>query len=138
MPLSQHLSLSRHVLHLQLSIEVFSCHSSSNNTNTHTQKNSPPNSYVWPQREDLYFHSAPPLLSVCTQGGYFPEHVKCMSSLRWLKLNRTGLCYLPEELASLQKLVSQITAAHQTLARLGNIPHWLHPVWLYPADPSLC
>lgn len=28
-----------------------------------------------------------------------------MSSLRWLKLNRTGLCYLPEELASLQKLV---------------------------------
>ncbi|MEQ2187718.1 hypothetical protein GOODEAATRI_007430 [Goodea atripinnis] len=37
-------------------------------------------------------------------GGYFPEHVKCMSSLRWLKLNRTGLCYLPEELASLQKL----------------------------------
>lgn len=28
-----------------------------------------------------------------------------MSSLRWLKLNRTGLCYLPEELAALQKLV---------------------------------
>lgn len=45
-------------------------------------------------------------LCLHTQGGYFPEHVKCMSSLRWLKLNRTGLCYLPEELASLQKLVS--------------------------------
>ncbi len=28
-----------------------------------------------------------------------------MTSLRWLKLNRTGLCYLPEELSSLQKLV---------------------------------
>lgn len=28
-----------------------------------------------------------------------------MTSLRWLKLNRTGLCYLPEELAALQKLV---------------------------------
>lgn len=40
-----------------------------------------------------------------TQGGYFPEHVKSMTSLRWLKLNRTGLCYLPEELSSLQKLV---------------------------------
>ena len=29
-----------------------------------------------------------------------------MTSLRWLKLNHTGLCYLPEELAALQKLVS--------------------------------
>lgn len=48
----------------------------------------------------------PTLTTHCLfQGGYFPEHVKCMSSLRWLKLNRTGLCYLPEELASLQKLV---------------------------------
>lgn len=46
-------------------------------------------------------HPPPPL-----QGGYFPEHVKAMTSLRWLKLNRTGLCYLPEELAALQKLVS--------------------------------
>lgn len=41
-----------------------------------------------------------------SQGGYFPEHVKAMTSLRWLKLNHTGLCYLPEELAALQKLVS--------------------------------
>jgi hypothetical protein len=40
-----------------------------------------------------------------SQGGYFPENVKAMTSLRWLKLNRTGLCYLPEELAALQKLV---------------------------------
>lgn len=31
-----------------------------------------------------------------------------MTSLRWLKLNRTGLCYLPEELAALQKLVSPL------------------------------
>lgn len=42
-----------------------------------------------------------------SQGGYFPEHVKAMTSLRWLKLNHTGLCYLPEELAALQKLVSK-------------------------------
>lgn len=34
-----------------------------------------------------------------------------MSSLRWLKLNRTGLCYLPEELASLQKLVIRVFLA---------------------------
>lgn len=59
------------------------------------------------------FVSLPPLPTFCLylQGGYFPEHVKCMSSLRWLKLNRTGLCYLPEELASLQKLVRQSRAA---------------------------
>lgn len=54
---------------------------------------------------DRWFpHPPPPRL----QGGYFPEHVKAMTSLRWLKLNRTGLCYLPEELAALQKLVSPI------------------------------
>lgn len=48
---------------------------------------------------DQLLHDIPP------QGGYFPENVKAMTSLRWLKLNRTGLCYLPEELAALQKLV---------------------------------
>lgn len=32
-----------------------------------------------------------------------------MTSLRWLKLNRTGLCYLPEELAALQKLVRGVS-----------------------------
>lgn len=47
-------------------------------------------------------------MCLSVQGGYFPEHVKCMNSLRWLKLNRTGLCYLPEELASLQKLVRHL------------------------------
>uniref|UniRef100_A0A8C9Y305 Protein flightless-1 homolog n=1 Tax=Sander lucioperca TaxID=283035 RepID=A0A8C9Y305_SANLU len=51
------------------------------------------------------------------KGGYFPEHVKCMSSLRWLKLNRTGLCYLPEELASLQKL-EHISVSHNSLTTL--------------------
>lgn len=44
-------------------------------------------------------------MTLPAQGGYFPENVKAMTSLRWLKLNRTGLCYLPEELAALQKLV---------------------------------
>ncbi|CAL9693740.1 unnamed protein product [Knipowitschia caucasica] len=51
------------------------------------------------------------------KGGYFPEHVKSMSSLRWLKLNRTGLCYLPEELASLQKL-EHLSVSHNSLTTL--------------------
>uniref|UniRef100_A0A3Q2X3C6 Protein flightless-1 homolog n=1 Tax=Haplochromis burtoni TaxID=8153 RepID=A0A3Q2X3C6_HAPBU len=61
------------------------------------------------------------------KGGYFPEHVKCMSSLRWLKLNRTGLCYLPEELASLQKLEhlsvshNNLTTLHGELSSLPNL-----------------
>nr|XP_015215598.1 PREDICTED: protein flightless-1 homolog [Lepisosteus oculatus] len=51
------------------------------------------------------------------KGGYFPEHVKSMTSLRWLKLNRTGLCYLPEELASLQKL-EHLSVSHNSLTTL--------------------
>ncbi|KFP04784.1 Protein flightless-1, partial [Calypte anna] len=51
------------------------------------------------------------------QGGYFPEHVKAMSSLRWLKPNRTGLCYLPEELAALQKL-EHLSVSHNSLTTL--------------------
>lgn len=41
-----------------------------------------------------------------------------MTSLRWLKLNRTGLCYLPEELAALQKLVSGTFQAGDGARRL--------------------
>ncbi|KAJ3600913.1 hypothetical protein NHX12_031886 [Muraenolepis orangiensis] len=61
------------------------------------------------------------------KGGYFPEHVKSMSSLRWLKLNRTGLCYLPEELGSLQKLEhlsvshNSLTTLHGELSSLPNL-----------------
>uniref|UniRef100_G1SWT9 FLII actin remodeling protein n=1 Tax=Oryctolagus cuniculus TaxID=9986 RepID=G1SWT9_RABIT len=51
------------------------------------------------------------------QGGYFPENVKSMTSLRWLKLNRTGLCYLPEELAALQKL-EHLSVSHNNLTTL--------------------
>ncbi|XP_018092980.1 FLII actin remodeling protein S homeolog isoform X1 [Xenopus laevis] len=51
------------------------------------------------------------------KGGYFPEHVKSMSSLRWLKLNRTGLCYLPEELSSLHKL-EHLSVSHNSLTTL--------------------
>ncbi|KAJ7305988.1 hypothetical protein JRQ81_010354 [Phrynocephalus forsythii] len=51
------------------------------------------------------------------KGGYFPEHVKSMTSLRWLKLNRTGLCYLPEELSSLQKL-EHLSVSHNNLTTL--------------------
>ncbi|XP_021572418.1 protein flightless-1 homolog [Carlito syrichta] len=50
-------------------------------------------------------------------GGYFPENVKAMTSLRWLKLNRTGLCYLPEELAALQKL-EHLSVSHNNLTTL--------------------
>ncbi|KAL0992507.1 hypothetical protein UPYG_G00094250 [Umbra pygmaea] len=61
------------------------------------------------------------------KGGYFPEHVKSMSSLRWLKLNRTGLCYLPEELAALHKLEhlsvshNSLTTLHGELSSLPNL-----------------
>ncbi|XP_043945529.1 protein flightless-1 homolog [Protopterus annectens] len=51
------------------------------------------------------------------KGGYFPEHVKSMTSLRWLKLNRTGLCYLPEELAALKKL-EHLSVCHNSLTTL--------------------
>ncbi|XP_077019526.1 protein flightless-1 homolog isoform X2 [Tamandua tetradactyla] len=51
------------------------------------------------------------------KGGYFPENVKSMTSLRWLKLNRTGLCYLPEELAALQKL-EHLSVSHNNLTTL--------------------
>ncbi|XP_012520426.1 PREDICTED: protein flightless-1 homolog isoform X2 [Propithecus coquereli] len=51
------------------------------------------------------------------KGGYFPENVKAMTSLRWLKLNRTGLCYLPEELAALQKL-EHLSVSHNNLTTL--------------------
>ncbi|XP_014398336.1 PREDICTED: protein flightless-1 homolog isoform X3 [Myotis brandtii] len=40
-----------------------------------------------------------------------------MTSLRWLKLNRTGLCYLPEELAALQKL-EHLSVSHNHLTTL--------------------
>ncbi|XP_023600839.1 protein flightless-1 homolog isoform X4 [Myotis lucifugus] len=40
-----------------------------------------------------------------------------MTSLRWLKLNRTGLCYLPEELAALQKL-EHLSVSHNNLTTL--------------------
>ncbi|XP_064414953.1 protein flightless-1 homolog [Latimeria chalumnae] len=51
------------------------------------------------------------------KGGYFPEHIKSMTSLRWLKLNRTGLCYLPEELAALHKL-EHLSVSHNSLSTL--------------------
>lgn len=54
------------------------------------------------------------------QGGYFPENVKAMTSLRWLKLNRTGLCYLPEELAALQKLVRSVSGQGGYRGGLGQ------------------
>lgn len=61
-----------------------------------------------------------PLLTAPHQGGYFPENVKAMTSLRWLKLNRTGLCYLPEELAALQKLVRSLGDGEGPCRRPGG------------------
>lgn len=76
-------------------------------------------------------HPSPPLPHcphhACShQGGYFPENVKAMTSLRWLKLNRTGLCYLPEELAALQKLVRMVGSR-------GGPCHCGWARWAYPA-----
>ena len=41
------------------------------------------------------------------QGDTFPEHVADMSSLRWLRINKTGMEMLPDELSQLNKLVSK-------------------------------
>ncbi|XP_061404847.1 protein flightless-1 homolog [Lethenteron reissneri] len=57
------------------------------------------------------------------KGGYFPESVEDMSSLRWLKLNHTGLCYLPEELGKLEKL-EYLSVSHNSINTLhGEISH---------------
>uniref|UniRef100_A0A8C4NE01 FLII actin remodeling protein n=1 Tax=Eptatretus burgeri TaxID=7764 RepID=A0A8C4NE01_EPTBU len=59
------------------------------------------------------------------QGDSFPETIGNMNGLRWLKLNRTGLCYLPEELASLHRL-EYLSLSHNNLSNLhgdlGNLP----------------
>lgn len=51
------------------------------------------------------------------KGGMFPEKVKHMSGLRWLKLDRTHLCYLPEELGDLKKL-EEISVSRNSLESL--------------------
>ena len=48
-------------------------------------------------------------LFVFLQTEAFPASVGKMTGLRWLKLNRTGLQTIPEELGNLQKLVSSVT-----------------------------
>ncbi|XP_061411442.1 protein flightless-1 homolog [Lethenteron reissneri] len=53
------------------------------------------------------------------KGGNFPERIGAMSSLRWLKLNHTGLSYLPEELAVLQKL-EHLSVSHNQLTTLHS------------------
>ncbi|XP_077967219.1 protein flightless-1 homolog [Styela clava] len=61
------------------------------------------------------------------KGGMFPEKIKHMSGLRWLRLDRTNLCYLPEELGDLKKLeevsVSRngLTSLHGDLASLTQL-----------------
>jgi len=56
-----------------------------------------------------------------------------MSSLRWLKLNRTGLCYLPEELASLQKLVIVYCTAESQfhILQLGLVNLLIFILWSF-------
>ncbi|XP_035694685.1 protein flightless-1 homolog [Branchiostoma floridae] len=48
---------------------------------------------------------------------HFPKHVQDMASLRWLRLNKTGIDKLPEELADLKKL-EHIHVAHNKLVSL--------------------
>ncbi|KAG8145810.1 hypothetical protein E2320_012293 [Naja naja] len=73
------------------------------------------------------------------KGGFFPEHVRSMSSLRWLKLNRTGLCYLPEELSALHKL-EHLSVSHNNLTtlhgELSSLP-CLRVSPLHPRAPPL-
>lgn len=45
------------------------------------------------------------MLLISLQGDSFPDHVADMSSLRWLRLNKTSLEMLPDELSQLSKLV---------------------------------
>ena len=42
------------------------------------------------------------------QNDEFPEAIREMVGLRWLKLDRTGLTEAPEELGKLQKLVGSL------------------------------
>ncbi|XP_078691426.1 protein flightless-1 homolog isoform X3 [Branchiostoma floridae x Branchiostoma belcheri] len=58
---------------------------------------------------------------------HFPKHVQDMASLRWLRLNKTGIDKLPEELAGLKKL-EHIHVAHNQLvslhgAELATLPN---------------
>ncbi|XP_078491271.1 protein flightless-1 homolog isoform X2 [Ciona intestinalis] len=59
------------------------------------------------------------------KGGLFPDKTRNMSGLRWLSLNRTEMCYLPEELASLKKL-EEIRVSRNELnslhGDLGGLP----------------
>uniref|UniRef100_H2ZPM4 Gelsolin-like domain-containing protein n=1 Tax=Ciona savignyi TaxID=51511 RepID=H2ZPM4_CIOSA len=61
------------------------------------------------------------------QGGLFPDKTKNMAGLRWLSLNQTGLCYLPEELATLKKLKeirvsrNDLNSLHGDLASLPQL-----------------
>lgn len=51
------------------------------------------------------------------KGGLFPDKIQQMSGLRWLRLDRTQLCYLPEELGELKKL-EEISVARNNLTSL--------------------
>lgn len=58
------------------------------------------------------------------KGGMFPDKIQRMSGLRWLRLDRTQLCYLPEELGELKKLEeisvsrNHLTSLHGDLSTL--------------------
>nr|CAB3246483.1 protein flightless-1 homolog [Phallusia mammillata] len=59
------------------------------------------------------------------KGGLFPDRTRNMTGLRWLKLDNTRMCYLPEELAGLKKL-EEVSVAHNELTSLhgdlGSLP----------------
>ncbi|XP_060063340.1 protein flightless-1 homolog [Ylistrum balloti] len=60
-------------------------------------------------RNDFYGHD----------GDYFPCQVGDMSGLRWLRLNKTNLKEMPEEISKLKKL-EHLTIMHNELEGLGN------------------
>ncbi|XP_076808004.1 protein flightless-1 homolog [Clavelina lepadiformis] len=61
------------------------------------------------------------------KGGLFPDKTRNMTGLRWLKLDKTRLCYLPEELGTLKKLEevsvckNELTSLHGDLASLPGL-----------------
>ena len=57
----------------------------------------------------------------------FPDKTSNMTGLRWLNLDQTHLCYLPEELAKLKKLEelsvsrNELTSLHGDLGQLSGL-----------------
>jgi hypothetical protein len=60
---------------------------------------------LWKITEDLC-HINEMFLFFFVQDGRFPDAVRLMTGVQWLKLDKTNLTQIPEELGKLLKLVS--------------------------------